>query len=266
MDDALQFLFTLQDYDIRKLAVQRDIQNIPARNQSIDQEIQKIQQEIQKIQKNLIEQKKAIREQEQLLIALEKTLEQDRYQLPLTKNLIAHQTLDKKINQTESQIAQIEDKTLQMLVDMETFEHEAEKDIAQLESAIKEKSDQKIATDPLLERAESIDQKISTIREILTKESPEWLNLYDKTRRSTKRVPCIVQNQGNQTNCASCHLKQSKITPQLLDGTKFYICESCGCVILLSENNVQIEEDDEKTEPELDSLGYRKIRYYRRKR
>ena len=100
---------------------------------------------------------------------------------------------------------------------------------------------------------------------MITENSPELLRYYDQTKKAVRHLPCIVYVT-EQGNCGGCHLKLLHTESRFTIGPiACCTCESCGRIVILSDADSPLENNEEKNTEEsaVDRLGYRKIRYHK---
>ncbi|MDR1906777.1 MAG: hypothetical protein LBQ03_00965 [Puniceicoccales bacterium] len=244
MDETIQFLLTLQNYDMRLDELARNLENIPQNivrlEADIGQRNQRIVQEKTQIQGTKLETQKSEKEMQQI----EGEIATARYKLALSKIPKESDILTKKIEDGMDKAAQMEEMLLHKMFELDS--KEAEFSILQRTST---EEIQKLRNEQEYQRQLAVDlekniievqNKIVVMRKILQENCAHWLQHYDRTKKAIHKMPCIVERKPGNF-CGGCHLKLSDYNDQTIDSKfPFMICESCARMIVL----IPKEEDD----------------------
>jgi predicted nucleic acid-binding Zn-ribbon protein len=239
MDETIQFLLTLQNYDMRLDELERNLRDIPQNiagleevdnqwNQKTAQEkaqIQNIKLEIQKLEKEIQ--------------VIEETIATCKYKLALTRNSKESESLAKKIEDEQRKMVQQEESLLGKMFELD--DREAKFSILQqtardeiLRTQDEQKYQRQRITDLEKNRTE-VQSKIAVMRKILQENHSDWLWHYDGTKKAIHKMPCVVELKGGNV-CGGCHLKLSDYNDQRVDSDfPFIICESCARMIIVAK-------------------------------
>jgi predicted nucleic acid-binding Zn-ribbon protein len=233
MNEAIQLLLALQNYDMRLIELERNLRDIPQSfadleaattqwNRKITQQkkqIQDIELELQKLEKEIS--------------SSEETIAACKYKLAFTKNPKESENLAKKIEEEQNKMSQREELSLHKMLELDDKKLSISEQIAQDEilKIQREREHQQRRTVDLKKNKTEIQNKIAAMREILQENHGHWLHHYDKTKKAIHKMPCVVKlKPGNF--CGGCHLKLSDYNDQTTDSHfPFMICESCARMI-----------------------------------
>jgi predicted nucleic acid-binding Zn-ribbon protein len=242
MDEAIQFLLTLQSYDMRLHELMQNLSNISPNIAALDADIDQLNQKM--IQKKISIQnvKLEIQKWEKDLKSLEEIIVANKYKLAVIKNLKEYEILAKKIKEEECKTAQLEELLLNRMFEIDSMQLEfsnlqqtVDGEIQRLQDA---KEKQRQFADNLKENIAELSHKIVGIRGIIQSNHAHWLRHYDGTKKAVRKMPCIVYVKNYC--CGGCNLKLSGSISALDPAFPFVICESCARMILLTPK----EEND----------------------
>jgi predicted nucleic acid-binding Zn-ribbon protein len=238
MDEAIRFLLTLQNYDMRFGELEQNLndspQNIADLEANIDQWNRKIIREKDQIQSIKLE----IQKLEKEIQVVEETITTCKYRLALTRNLKESETLAKKIEDEQRKMSQQEELLLHGMLELDDKESEfsriqqtAQDEILKIRN--NQEYQRQWISDLEKNRAE-LQNKIAVMRDILRESYPLWLQHYDRTKGAIYKMPCIVELRPGNI-CGGCHLKlldydDQKVNPHF----PLMICESCGRMIIVT--------------------------------
>jgi predicted nucleic acid-binding Zn-ribbon protein len=248
MDEAIQFLLTLQSYDMRFDELERNLENIPKNiaqleadigqwNWKIDQDkiqIQSVKLEIQKLEKEIQ--------------GIKEVVTATRYRFICAKNPKEIESLTKKIEDGTHKITQMEEQLLVKMFEIDAKEADfsflqrtSDEEIQKLSNG--REHQRQLAIDLEKNKIEVLD-KIAVMRKILQENHINWLQHYDRTKKAIRKMPCVVELElGNF--CGGCHLKLSDYNNRTMDSKfPFMICESCARMILLAPFDAYDDVDD----------------------
>jgi predicted nucleic acid-binding Zn-ribbon protein len=243
MDEAIRFLLTLQDYDMRlcKLIQNRSHipQNITALDGDIEMSSQKIIQEKNAIQNVKLETQKLekdFKSSEEMIVA-------GKYKLAFTKSHREYEILAKTIADEERKVAQLEEVLLKRMLENDSRQLEFASLQQTVNSEIQriqnEKERQQQLSAHLEENIAELNHKIAVIRGIIQENHGRWLRHYDETKKAIRKMPCIVFVKNDQY-CGGCNLRLSGNIAAPDPDFPFIICESCARLILIDSPTVEV--------------------------
>jgi predicted nucleic acid-binding Zn-ribbon protein len=236
MNEAIQLLLALQNYDMRLIELERILCHIPQAIADLEtttaQWNQKITQEKEQIQNTKLE----IQKLEKEISSSEEIITTYKYKLAFTKNPRESENLTKKIEDERNKMSQWEELSLHKMFELDDkkiklsiSEQAAQNEILKIQNE-REYEQQQIVN--LEKNKTEIQNKIAAMRKILQENHDHWLYHYDKTKKAIHKMPCVVELRSGNF-CGGCHLKLSDYNNQTSDPRfPFMICESCARMIV----------------------------------
>jgi predicted nucleic acid-binding Zn-ribbon protein len=249
MDESIQFLLTLQSYDMRASELMQKLAHLPGEIETLDRRIKEVESQWLQKKEKIKNLNQNIRNREQDLQSIEDQVAKDKYKLALTKNPQEYAILSKKIDANGKKIETLEEELIAKLMefDGENAQLKNEQSIngEKIEGIKAEKNGKLGMVVKLKENGDEIGQKIKTIRQVLLENHPHWLERYDRAQKAIRKMPCIVHLKNDQY-CGGCNLKLSG-NNFAVDGTfPFAVCESCARLILIASEEIADSDEDEK--------------------
>ncbi|MDR2812215.1 MAG: hypothetical protein LBB05_00240 [Puniceicoccales bacterium] len=238
MDEAIQFLLTLQNYDMRFNELEQNLKSIPQSvtdlKATIAQWEQKITQEKAQIQ-NI---KLKIQKLEKEMSSAEEIITTCKCKLTFTRNPKESENLTKKVEDEQHKIMQMEELLLGKMFELEdkeaefsTFQQTTQNEILKIKN---EQKYQQQRTVDLEKNRTEVQNKIAAMRKILQENHAHWLHHYDRTKKTIHKMPCVVELRSGNV-CGGCHLKLSSYNNQTINSNfPFIICESCARMIVIA--------------------------------
>jgi predicted nucleic acid-binding Zn-ribbon protein len=253
MEEAIQFLFNLQSYDMRLVELIQNLANVPQNIVDFDERIEQLKQNIVQEKTQIQDRKLEIQKLEKEVKSSEEGIISIKHKLAFTKNLQDYNNLAQKIAGEESKITHTEEILLAKMFEVDSLETEfadRQQIVAlEIQKLRNEQDHQRQRTVDLEENINKVQNKIAVMRQILQENHTHWLQCYDNTKKAIRRMPCIVELR-NVNFCGGCHLKLSDYQDKTVDPHfPFMICDSCARMILLSP-----EMDFDETENDSDGV------------
>ncbi|MDR1590802.1 MAG: hypothetical protein LBR92_02275 [Puniceicoccales bacterium] len=236
MDEAIQFLLTLQNYDMRLSELEQNLSNIPQNIADLATNIAQLNRKIVREKEQIQSVKLNIQKLEKEIQGIEEKIAIDKYKLALARNPKESESLAKKIEDEQCKISLQEELLLQTMLELDdkkiefsAFQQTAQDEIFKIQS---EQEYQQQRTVDLEKNRVEIQNKIAVMRSILQENHVHWLQHYDKTKKAIHKMPCVVAFRPGNV-CGGCHLKLSDYNDQTTDPYfPFMICESCARMIM----------------------------------
>jgi chromosome segregation ATPase len=234
MDEAIQFLLTLQNYDMRLYELTQNLEDLPHHILALESDIKKLEQKIAQAKTQLQNLKLETQKLETELKSSEEAV--FKCKLALTKNPQEYEFLIKKIESEAIKITQMEENFLEKMFTVDSKQSEfieLEQTInSEIQKLRQEQIRQNQTTNDLENNINEVQNKILVIRGILQENHASWLEYYDKTKKAIRKMPCMV-NLKNNEYCGGCHLKVSGNFHDMDRQLPFIVCESCARLILV---------------------------------
>ncbi|MDR0590762.1 MAG: hypothetical protein LBG09_02840 [Puniceicoccales bacterium] len=243
MDEAIRFLLTLQNYDMRLCELIQNHSHIP-------QNIAALEGDIEMSNRKIIQEKNAIQNAKLETQKLEKDFKSSeemiaagKYKLAFTKNPKEYEILAKTIADEECKMAQLEELLLRGMLENDSrqleFSNLQQTVGVEIQRLQNEKERQRQLSAHLEENIAELNHKIAVIRGIIQENHGRWLRHYDETKKAIRKMPCIVFVKNNQY-CGGCNLRLSGNIAAPDPDFPFTICESCARLISIDSPAVEV--------------------------
>jgi hypothetical protein len=220
-------MLALQDYDRRIIQLTRESRDIPERKREIESRLNAHREQLEQIRSKLQQQQAGMKELEVEAEAMRQKIIKFREQQYQTKKNEEYRALEKEINNAQGGIAEIEDRELVFMQDIEDLK----KQIAEQEQDLKRETELVSQdTSVLDQRLQDIENEIQDARRIRKDLAADidsaWLRRYE---RIMKHVGDYAMVPVENSACGGCHMN---LPPQLIADAKkqnrLTTCTFCG--------------------------------------
>jgi len=242
--DTLDRILEVQEIDIEIAGKEERLQELPRRRAEVASEIHALEEEQAEHREGLERARVERRTLETEVESLKERLARYETQLNEVKTNVAYSALLTEMRGVKTGIADLEDRILVLMEEIESHENRLEELKAELAERREESADELEALDR--ERAE-LEQSVGDLdhkRDRLAEQvEADLLRMYDRLRRA-RRFPALVPLRGR--SCGSCH---SRLPPQVVQQVAhhddFHVCEACGVLVYRAYGE---EEGDGRSE------------------
>lgn len=232
MDPAISSLLTLQEYDIKRVHAEEQIEHIPLEIKSLEAKIKLIQDGASAARDHLksLEVQRSASDKD-LKDAENKIVQLKTKQLEVKKNE-EYQALITEIEHQEAAVSSFEDKEIELLDLIDTASKELTVKLAEsklrvegLEGQIRQLNKQK----------SELDSKVDALKQAVADAEQDvprpYLSKYAQVRNATKG-PYVVKLDGQR--CLGCHLKVSnEVQGDVKKGEMPVQCDSCSRILYI---------------------------------
>ena len=227
----IEKLLVLQDKDISYQKLVKEIERIPVECSSTKNLIVKEENEIDLARKDLNQKEVDRVDLDNEIKTKESNIQKFKNQQLEVKKNDEYKALSNQINQTESEISELEEKEIAIMYEIDSEKESFDKAKSVIEHRIKiqEKKidDLNLNLVKLKEDLKVADQEYKSSREGIAE---EFLKLYDQTKKQIKRAPYIVPLE--EQICGGCHLRVSNdVYATAMSGTKIVCCDLCSRIL-----------------------------------
>ncbi len=226
----LRNLIALQDLELRIASLQKEVLEIPQKNQSLDAELQRIRVQHQDRVAHMKELANRRRNLEGQVDLLRSKLSRFKDQLMAVKTNKEYTAMLHEIQMAEDQIRSEEDKILEVMEEMEDKEMDlkgAEQEMLRKSAEIQESIRKTSESAPLLEL------ELTRLREekALT-ESHVGAELLSRYRRIAEARKGIALAEAKDELCSACHVRiRPQMYADLLRTENIHSCDSCSRIL-----------------------------------
>lgn len=223
----LESLLILQERDVKKFRLLKEIEQFPAQEAQIKQRLEEQSKglEILKLRSKQVESER--KDLENQVQSKKSQIAKYQTQQFETKKNEEYQALGHEIERTKKEILEIEDKELVL---MEAYEKS-------LSEVKKEQEAVNAANAAQNERLDNIKKRVDTMKQQVTELESEITGLESKIDGTLlSRYRRVLKSKGdlalvpvvNETTCGGCHVKLTHQTVISAKGGKLTSCENCG--------------------------------------
>lgn len=227
MNDILQQLLEVQEYDERIIDYEKMLRDIPARKDDLRRDVTTAQVSLDAANQELKRNMAAVDELELEVNSFKEKLAKYHQQERDIKNNDEYRALQKEIFSLKQEIIKAEDRELELMGEVEN----CRKVVAEKNAELNEQqSIIEADIQELEERAASVESELKGLKEsrakLIADVDPKWLARYERLINS-RRGLAIVNLEGD--TCSGC---QMRVPPQTVQnvrhGREMVACDFCG--------------------------------------
>lgn len=230
-DPQIEKLLIVQDRDMTLQKIEQDLARIPKERASLDAKIQTEEANVEAA-------RQALKEKEVLRNELDtevkgKEIEVARFQtqqLEVKKN-DEYRALTHQIEQAKADISSLEEREIELMLEIDTVKETFEADKTEIEARIQE---QRRHIDLLAEKEANLKASIEQAKAdlVASREGIEenYIEHYERVRKLVKRAPYVARIQSH--TCSGCHLRVSnEISREALNSGEPHFCDQCARIV-----------------------------------
>jgi predicted nucleic acid-binding Zn-ribbon protein len=230
-DPQIEKLLIVQHRDVSLLKIEQDLARIPIERGMVESEIAEEETNIEAARQSLISKEVERKDLDLEVQSKETALQRFRTQQVEVKKNDEYQALTHQIEQTEAEISSIEEREIELMLDIDVAkeEFEAEKAVIQVRIEAQRKE---IAL--LTEREKNLSASVDAARaEVATSRvglDADYLEQYDRVKKMVKRAPYLAKVEAHK--CGGCHLRVSnEVSRGALDSGEPHFCDQCARMV-----------------------------------
>ena len=230
-DPQIEKLLIVQHRDVSLLKIEQDLARIPIERGMVEAEITSEEANIEAARQSLIAKEVARKDLDNDVQSKEGALLRFRTQQAEVKKNDEYQALTHQIEQTEADISSLEEREIELMLDIDTAKEEFEAEKATIQVRI-EAQRQEIA---LLTAREgnlnaSVDKARAEVAESRVGVDTDHIEQYDRVKKMVKRAPYLAKIEAHK--CGGCHLRVSnEVSRAALDGGEPHFCDQCARMV-----------------------------------
>ena len=229
----IEKLLIVQDRDATLQKTEQELARLPRERAALDAKIIAETENIESARAALKAKELARKELDSEVKTQEAAIQKFRtLQLEVKKN-DEYRALTHQIEQAEASIATLEEKEIELLLEIDTEQEAFEAAKAEIDARIEV---QKRSIAQLQERENNLKASLEEARGALndarTGVDPDYLQHYDRVRKLSKRPPYVARVENHV--CSGCHLRVSNEVAQVIrDPNEPHFCDQCGRLVYL---------------------------------
>ena len=230
-DPQIEKLLIVQHRDVSLLKIEQDLARIPIERGMVESEIASEEANIEAARQALISKELQRKEIDVDVQAKEGALLRFRTQQVEVKKNDEYQALTHQIEQTEADISTLEEREIELMLDIDTAKQEFDAEKAVILVRI-EVQRQEIGL--LTEREGNLNVSVSAARAEVAGSrvgvDADYLEQYDRVKKMVKRPPYLAPIEAHK--CGGCHLRVSnEISRGAQDAGEPHFCDQCARMV-----------------------------------
>lgn len=232
-DLHIEKLLIVQHQDVSLRNIEKDLARIPKERAVIEAAIVREEANIEQARQALVAKEVARKEIDGEVKAKEVALQRFRTQQVEVKKNDEYQALTHQIEQTEQEIASLEEREIELMLEIDVEKELFEEERTAIERRI---AAERREINLLTERVQVLESSVGTAREKVVESRVGvdviYLEQYDRVKKLVKRAPYLAQIKAHV--CSGCHLRVSnEVSCSAKDGNEPSFCDQCARMVYL---------------------------------
>lgn len=230
-DPQIEKLLIVQHRDVSLQKIEQDLARIPIERGMVEAEIAAEEANIEAARQSLISKEVARKDLDVEVQAKEGALMRFRTQQSEVKKNDEYQALTHQIEQTEAEISSLEEREIELMLDIDTAKEEFEAEKAVIQARIEaQRKEIALLTEREANLNASVDKARSEVADSRVGVTAEYLEQYDRVKKMVKRAPYLAQIEGHK--CAGCHLRVSnEVSIGASSSGEPHFCDQCARMV-----------------------------------
>lgn len=231
LDPQIEKLLIVQDRDTKLQKIEQELTRIPTERAKIEAAISAEEANIEAARQSLQSKEVERKDLDNEVKSKEATLARFRTQQLQVKKNDEYKALTHQIEQTESEIGVLEERELELMLEIDVLKEDFAKAKADIELRIVE---QRKEIGVLSEKEVNLKESLIAAKEALTEArnpvDASYLGHYDRVSNMVKRAPYVVSLSGQK--CDGCHLRVSnEVAKGARDSGEPHFCDQCARMV-----------------------------------
>jgi predicted nucleic acid-binding Zn-ribbon protein len=230
-DPQIEKLLIVQHRDVSLLKIEQDLARIPIERGMVEAEIATEEANVEAARQSLISKEVARKDIDVDVQSKEGALRRFRTQQAEVKKNDEYQALTHQIEQAEADISSLEEREIELMLDIDTAKEEFEAEKATILVRIET---QRQEIDLLTKREgnlnASVDQARAEVAESRVDVAADYIEQYDRVKKMVKRAPYLANIEAHK--CGGCHLRVSnEVSRGARDAGEPHFCDQCARMV-----------------------------------
>jgi len=230
-DPQIEKLLIVQDRDVALQRIEQDLARIPVERANLEKQIAEEEKNIEAARASLKAKEVARHELDAEVKTKEGAIERFRNQQLEVKKNDEYRALTHQIEQTEAEIAELEEKEIGVMLEIDSEKEAFESAKAEIEARMAERRRQ---IEKLDERKTNLEASVAEARAALETARAEveedYLGHYDRVRKMAKRPPYVAPIEDHK--CGGCHLRVSNDVDKVAHAVgEPHFCDQCSRIV-----------------------------------
>ncbi|MDP4610985.1 MAG: C4-type zinc ribbon domain-containing protein [Opitutales bacterium] len=230
-DPQIEKLLIVQDRDTSLQKIEQELTRIPNERASIEKLIQQEEANVEEARHALKEKEVQRHELDVDVKAKEGSIQRFRTQQLEVKKNEEYRALTHQIEQLETEIGEMEEKEIELMLEIDETKKIFEAERAVIEARIEAQRREIVL---LGEREEnlkaSIDDAKAALADSRTGVEANYLEQYDRVKNLTSRPPYVAPIENHV--CGGCHLRVSnEVSKEAMSAGEPHFCDQCARIV-----------------------------------
>lgn len=230
-DPQIEKLLIVQHRDVSLLKIEQDLARIPIERAAVESAIAEEEANIEAARQSLIAKEVERKDLDLEVKGKETALQRFRTQQVEVKKNDEYQALTHQIEQTEAEISSLEEREIELMLDIDTVKEAFEAEKAVILVRIEEQR-KEIAL--LTEREQNLQASVDAARAEVEAArvgvDADYLQQYDRVKKMVKRAPFLAKVEAHK--CGGCHLRVSnEVSRGAQDAGEPHFCDQCARMV-----------------------------------
>ena len=230
-DPQIEKLLIVQHCDVTLLKTEQELARIPIERAALGALMAEETANIEAARQSLIAKEVARKDLDLEVQAKEGSLLRFRTQQVEVKKNEEYKALTHQIEQAELEISTLEEREIELMLDIDSVKVVFESEKKTIEARIKVRSDE---IELLSAREQNLNASVGEaklkVEQARLGITVEYIEHYDRVKKLVKRAPYVAPIQGHV--CGGCHLRVSnEVSHSALDAGELHYCDQCARIV-----------------------------------
>jgi predicted nucleic acid-binding Zn-ribbon protein len=230
-DPQIEKLLIVQDRDVAVQKIEQELARIPQERGALEGHITAEEANIEAASHALKEKEVERSELDTEIKSKEEAIARFRTQQLEVKKNDEYRALTHQIKQTEQEISDLEERGIELLLEIDETSETFQEEKATIDARIVEEKNQiSLLSEREVNLKASIDEAKATVETARSVVDENYLSHYDRVKNLSKRPPYVVRIEAHK--CGGCHLRVSnEVNGSALVAGDPHFCDQCARMV-----------------------------------
>jgi predicted nucleic acid-binding Zn-ribbon protein len=230
-DPQIEKLLIVQDRDVAVQKIEQELARIPQERGALEGHITAEEANIEAASHALKEKEVERSELDTEIKSKEEAIARFRTQQLEVKKNDEYRALTHQIEQTEQEISDLEERGIELLLEIDETSETFQEEKATIDARIVEEKNQiSLLSEREVNLKASIDEAKAAVETARSVVDENYLSHYDRVKKLSKRPPYVVRIEAHK--CGGCHLRVSnEVNGSALVAGEPHFCDQCARMV-----------------------------------
>jgi predicted nucleic acid-binding Zn-ribbon protein len=230
-DPQIEKLLIVQDRDVAVQKIEQELARIPQERGALEGHITAEEANIEAASHALKEKEVERSELDTEIKSKEEAIARFRTQQLEVKKNDEYRALTHQIEQTEQEISDLEERGIELLLEIDETSETFQEEKATIDARIVEEKNQiSLLSEREVNLKASIDEAKAAVETARSVVDENYLSHYDRVKKLSKRPPYVVRIEAHK--CGGCHLRVSnEVNGSALIAGEPHFCDQCARMV-----------------------------------